>query len=141
MTDTPKGDEEPYIVTRGKPPLETRFKPGKSGNPKGRPKGSKQIDTLMEEELDRKIPVTLSGRRTMLSKRQVMIRQLVDKALKGDHKAITTCLALQTARSGTAKGAAPEFAQDMDALLSHDEQILMTFLERSTKEMPGGQAA
>jgi len=40
-----------YEVGYGRPPKATRFKPGCSGNPKGRPKGSKAPKTLLEEAL------------------------------------------------------------------------------------------
>lgn len=141
MLQNQAGDgEKPYVVKRGKPPREHQFKPGQSGNPAGRPKGSKAIDMLMEEELDRKIEVTLSGRRTRLSKRQVMIRQLVDKALKGDYKAITTCLALQNAKKTSAPKTSSSQSNDdtIDTLLTNDEQILMAFLARNSKGLPHG---
>ena len=46
-----KGDslpeqDEAYAVGWGKPPRHTRFKKGQSGNPKGRPPGSKNMNTL-----------------------------------------------------------------------------------------------
>jgi hypothetical protein len=132
MSEPPANAEEPYVVTRGNPPREYQFKKGQSGNPKGRPKGSKQISTLMEEELDRKVEVTLHGRRTKLSKRHVMVRQLVDRALKNDHKAITTCLAIQGAMNGSCgKGEAlSSIAEAFDTMVSKDELIFMEYVAR-----------
>jgi hypothetical protein len=135
MSESENNAEEPYVVTRGKPPREHQFRKGQSGNPRGRPKGSKQISALIDEELDRKMEVTLRGRRTKLPKRQIMVRQLVDRALQGDHKAIATCLAIQGARGGAAgKGAAqPSTAEEFDASMSNDEQILLEFFARHSK--------
>ena len=42
---------ERYSIGYKKPPLGTRFRPGKSGNPKGRPKGAKSFDNEVKEEL------------------------------------------------------------------------------------------
>jgi len=48
---------EAYRVGHGGPPLETRFRPGQSGNPRGRPKGSKNTRTLLQEKLSEKVRV------------------------------------------------------------------------------------
>ncbi len=39
MTDTERGDTERSHVGYARPPARTQFKPGQSGNPRGRPKG------------------------------------------------------------------------------------------------------
>ena len=76
----------------GRPPRRTRFKPGASGNPKGRPKGSKNFSTVIAEELDGRVPVTENGRRTKIPMRKVIAKQLVNKAASGDLKATQTLL-------------------------------------------------
>ena len=48
----------PHRPTRGDPPLHSRFKPGVSGNPSGRKKGSKNFATLVRQEMDRTITIT-----------------------------------------------------------------------------------
>ena len=70
-----------------KPPKEHCFQKGKSGNPKGRPKGSRNFDTILARELERPVTVTDNGVRRRRMKSEVMIRVVVDKALKGDLKA------------------------------------------------------
>ena len=77
-------------AARGRPPRAHQFRPGTSGNPRGRPKGSKNIATLIERELDRSIVATVGGRQIKVAKREAIIMRLVDKALKGDQKAIET---------------------------------------------------
>jgi Family of unknown function (DUF5681) len=46
-----------YVVGKGCPPLSTRWKPGQSGNPKGRPKGAKNMMSYFRQELNRKITI------------------------------------------------------------------------------------
>jgi hypothetical protein len=80
-------DRGEYDVGYGKPPKASRFKPGKSGNPKGRRKGSKNIKTFLREELDRKQWVNVGGKRRHLTMRQILVLQQLQKAQKGDPKA------------------------------------------------------
>jgi hypothetical protein len=76
--------ERSYEVGFGKPPRNRRFQPGSSGNPKGRPKGANNFATAIEEELRAKVPVTENGRRRNLSKRQIIAKRLVNRAVEGD---------------------------------------------------------
>jgi hypothetical protein len=71
----PQIETAKYDVGYGKPPVATRFKPGKSGNPEGRPKGSKntvpslseeRIKKLIIEEAYRTIPIVEKGRRVSI---------------------------------------------------------------------------
>jgi len=71
-----------------RPPKEHQFKPGVSGNPRGRPKGSRSLSSLVDEALSETILVKVRGRSVRMTNRAVMVKQLVDRALKGDHKAI-----------------------------------------------------
>ena len=76
-----------YEVGYGKPPRSTRFKKGQSGNPRGRPSGSKNLSTLLSEALNEPVIVTENGRRRKISKRQAIIKQLVNQSAKGDWRA------------------------------------------------------
>lgn len=87
-------DALPYDVGFGKPPRETRFKPGKSGNRKGRPKGRFNMSTVLDKELAQKVEVNDHGRRQRLFKTQVGLRQLLNKAAGGDVKALTVAIEL-----------------------------------------------
>lgn len=73
-----------------KPPRSTRFKPGESGNPKGRPKGAKNFATVIAQELDGRVPVTENGRRKKISKREAIAKQVINRAAGGDLKAAQT---------------------------------------------------
>ena len=80
------GEEDEFGY--GKPPKHTRFKPGQSGNPKGRPRGAKGFEAMLKRELDRKIAVTMSGRSAEISRAEAMMKRVVEQGLKGDLKAI-----------------------------------------------------
>ena len=81
-------------VGYGKPPEATRFKPGKSGNPKGRPKGSLNLATDLSAELGEQITVREGGRQHRISKQRALVKSLMAKALQGDVRATTAVLAL-----------------------------------------------
>src|SRR5271166_2271372 len=76
-------DQEPYNVGYGRPPYHTRFKPGCSGNPRGRPKDAKNLSTLIHEALNEPVVVNENGRRRKLSKRQAVIKQLINRSAQG----------------------------------------------------------
>ena len=50
-----------YAVGYGRPPRATQFASGKSGNPRGRPKGNRTIGAILQDILRQKIAVTEKG--------------------------------------------------------------------------------
>src|SRR5262249_47562001 len=77
-----------YAVGYGKPPKDTRFRKGRSGNPRGRPKGSKNLLTLIREELDRPIAVREDGRSRKVRACDALAKRLVHKGLSGHDRSI-----------------------------------------------------
>ena len=71
----------------GNPPKHTRFKKGQSGNPKGRPKKSKNVKTVLKEVLDKPIQITFDGKTETVSILEAIIKRLSIKALNGDLRA------------------------------------------------------
>jgi Family of unknown function (DUF5681) len=90
----PADDERDYEVGYGKPPRHTRFELGRSGNPRGRPGGSKNLLTLLNEALSEPVIVVENGRRRKIAKRQAIITQLVNRSAKADLKAIQILLTM-----------------------------------------------
>ena len=82
-----------YEVGYAKPPKATQFKPGQSGNRKGRPKGSQNFGTVLEKELNSTVTVTEGGRRKQIRKKEVIAKQVVNKAAAGDLKATSILMA------------------------------------------------
>jgi hypothetical protein len=86
--------DDDYAVGFGRPPRHTRFRPGVSGNPSGRPKGAKNLTTLVHEALNDPVLVAENGRRRKVSKREAIIKQLINRATQGDHKSTQMLLAI-----------------------------------------------
>jgi hypothetical protein len=71
---------------RNPPPKESQFTPGKTGNPNGRPKGTRNRSTIVREWLEAIYSKTnpISGKTESLSIQDHMVISLIGKALKGD---------------------------------------------------------
>ena len=83
-----------YQVGYGKPPQHTQFRKGRSGNPKGRPKGSESLARVARRILNEKIPVRENGERRTITKLEAILKQLANKGISGDLRAIREVLKL-----------------------------------------------
>jgi len=104
LTEEPAADQPPaedYGVGHCRPPLATRFRKGQSGNPSGRPKGSKNTRMLLQEKLGEKVKVRLpDGRTRKISKREVGLTKLVNRfAETGDLKTFELLMKLEGTRA------------------------------------------
>jgi hypothetical protein len=97
-----------YKVGFKKPPEHTRFRPGQSGNPRGRPTGSKNYRTIVGEVMNRKMRVKENGKLRNLSRGKIIITQLANEAMKGKPRQSEILLRLwqdyETAKSGETTG-------------------------------------
>jgi Family of unknown function (DUF5681) len=81
-----------YSIGYGKPPEETRFKPGRSGNPRGRPKNSRNYKTVMNKLLKERVKTEPLGWRQPNIK--VVMQKLVDQALEGNWRALKLVISM-----------------------------------------------
>lgn len=70
-----------YEVGYRKPPMEHRFHPGRTGNPNGRLKDKTIEDIDALRVVQESVSVRVSGRRKRMSRFEVGVRQLVNRAL------------------------------------------------------------
>jgi hypothetical protein len=87
-------DDTNYRVGHCRPPRHSRFQPGQSGNPSGRPKGTPNLKTLLEKVLKEQISLREGNDTKTLSKAEAVIRSVVIGALKGDSRSQATLFKL-----------------------------------------------
>ena len=82
-------------VGYGRPPVHTQFKPGQSGNPRGRKKGTLNFATDLKRTLEAPITLTDPGKKPRkVSTQTAVLLRLREKALKGDARALDRLLEL-----------------------------------------------
>lgn len=77
-----------YKVGYGCPPKEHQFKPGQSGNPKGRPKKNNNFAEDVLEEMSEMITVQENGKLTKITKKRALAKRLIADSLSGKVSAI-----------------------------------------------------
>jgi Family of unknown function (DUF5681) len=128
-----------------RPPVHSRFRKGSSGNPKGRPRGAKNLRTDLTEVLQERITVKEGDRKKRMSKQRAIVVTLVTKTLMGDLRSANTLLNTMFRTLGNS-----DAADDVEQPLDADEQEVLAAIEArrqrkvepSTKpEVPPNQGA
>jgi hypothetical protein len=116
------GAPREYLVGFGKPPVHTRFSKGRSGNPNGRPKTLHDPGRLVQRVLDERIVVLEKGQRRRITKFEVAVKQLINKAASGEHRAIREVLRLRLGAT-TPYSARPEVSVDEQLAALSDREL------------------
>jgi hypothetical protein len=115
-----------YRVGYGRPPEEHRFKPGNKANPKGRGKKTRNRKIVVSEVLFEPVKVNEGGVEKQMPALEVVLKKLLARALKDDHRAALTILGLAQ-RDGLLT---PEQEEVVEALADDDLAILQHGMER-----------
>ena len=115
-------------VGYGNPPVRTRFKPGQSGNPKGRRKDQRNVHTVVDEALSQRITIREGNRTRSVTKLDAVILTMVSAALKGDTKAQAQLITLL--RSLGMTGEPPE-APTQEPFTADDQGLIADYFRRN----------
>ncbi len=124
MTSNP--DNKDYEVGYKRPPSKHQFKPGVSGNPKGRTKLIKDFKTDLRDELEEVITVQEGGKVKPITKQKALIKKLLSKALGGELgalKTLTSLIALHLNDADT----------ELDELSDEDKKLLNKYIYKENK--------
>ena len=121
--------EDEKSVGYKSPPAWTRFKPGHSGNPSGRPKKAKSLKAELIEELEALTNVTENGQKLQITKARAIAKALVQAAAGGNLRATTTLLSL-FARD-------PVDTQPTDETTPEDRALLDEYVDREFRRRDG----
>jgi hypothetical protein len=131
-TEPPTSDQNDKVGYCN-PPKHTRFPPGKSGNPNGRPSGRANSKTTVARVINEKVPVREGDKTRKMSKLEAVVQSQVMKAMKGDAKSANVVIGLM-ARVG--------LLADQDdgqlAVQPEDDAIVKDYLRRMGYRRTGG---
>jgi hypothetical protein len=100
-----------------RPPIATRFRPGQSGNPRGRPKGARNLSTVVAAALNERVAINENGRRRRITKLEAAVKQLVNRAASGEARATQLLLAFVQASEARSAQQGPGRLCDADAIV------------------------
>jgi hypothetical protein len=135
MSDSRQAKPRDYTVGFSKPPVERRFKPGVSGNPRGRPKGSLNVGMVLQRTLLEMVVINEGGQRRTISKLEAAVKRLTNKAASGDLGAVKLLLALIRSAEEQEEQKTPAST----ALGETDQKVMQGMLKRLATSLDGGQ--
>jgi uncharacterized protein DUF5681 len=113
-------------VGYGRPPVEHQFKPGQSGNKRGRPKGAKNEATILNELLSRKININQNGKTRRISVLEGMFLKFAEDALRGNPKSAAFLLSrkqlIESIEQPAAAALDPDEQKILDAFIQEIEE-------------------
>jgi hypothetical protein len=127
--------EQDYAIGYGKPPIRSRFRKGRSGNPGGRPRG-KRLATLLREALSETAMIEINGRPRRVSRGQATVALLIDRAAEADPRWMK--LLLDLVQKLDIGGDARDDDEEVDA--EEAREFLIRELDRLAGDTPEASA-
>jgi Family of unknown function (DUF5681) len=122
----PRTEDAPYKVGNKKPPLHTRFKPGQSGNPKGRSKGCSNFVATLLKEFHKPVSATINGKPIKVTNAQLFVSALVkDGIMKGPQSKALLLSVIQHSLAQQAAEAQTNKTQPLEEFSWTKEQELL----------------
>jgi Family of unknown function (DUF5681) len=100
-----------------RPPRAGRFRPGQSGNPRGRPRNARGVGALVQRALNERVEAKENGRRRRITLLEAVVKQLVNRAANGDQRATQFVFSLLHADQGRPPPRAAHEIDEGDALV------------------------
>ena len=125
-TESAEASDADYEVGYKKPPRHTRFKAGQSGNPRGRPKGAKGLNTIVRENLTQKVAVRTPEGEKKISRMEALFLKKIELAMKGNLKAMSALTKLYPVAVPDDKNA-EEVVDEIQDLTAADLAMLEEF--------------
>lgn len=116
-TQSPDSYQNGHEIGYGKTPAHTRFKPGQSGNPKGRPKGAQNFKTDLKATLEARVKLKGDGKERKISTQAAMLMRLREKALSGDGRALDRLISLAQTYNNEETNVPADLSADDEKLL------------------------
>ena len=88
----PPDEDEPVGYKR--PPKRHQFPPGRSGNPRGRPRGAKGLKQILASEFSQRMKIMEGDKPLKVSKLQLIVKRELEKAMAGNQRAIEHVISL-----------------------------------------------
>jgi Family of unknown function (DUF5681) len=152
-----KGAPSEYKVGKYRPPVEKQYRPGQSGNPKGRPRGRRNTKTIIERVLEEPVSVRLGEKTRTLPMVEAILYALAARAVQGDVRSAEFVFDLAGDFMDSVAGAGQETAEQQqlrvsrppsaelfanidEALLSDDDKIDLSRFQEIV-DLGGGMTA
>src|SRR2546423_9014629 len=119
-----------YEVGYGKPSKAVQFKKGISGNPRGRPKGKRNLITVLQQTLNETVVIEDNGKKRTVTNLEAAIRRLVKSATAGDMHAFRALSALTlSAENAALPGTSADLAAQDRKVLEGLAQLMKSELD------------
>lgn len=130
---TRKSTESEYDVGYKKPPRSGQIKPGERRNPNGRPKGSKNFNTVLRQLMEKPMTLTIDGTQIKVSGREAIAYRVFQKAVAGDARCIDILRSIDAQFEADLAESRQKTASEKEAS-SSDDAILADFIKSMSKK-------